>query len=116
MFCGKGGTDGSPLRNAEQRHWFANLRGVYDVFEIFDPSLEGEISDVHFGHSASAFIVADVAKIAAEELHPMPPDRTLPFVLEMCQPVGGFYDHRSGARLGPGEPDPVGRAHIPNGL
>ena len=81
-----------------------------------DPALEREIAHVPVGHPAAALVVADEAEVLGEEPDPVPPDRALPLVLEMRQPVGGLDQQRAGAGLGPGELDAVRGAQVTDSL
>jgi hypothetical protein len=60
--------------------------------------------------------VTHEAEMLAEEVYPVSPDRTLPFVFEMGHPVCGFDERGAGAGFGPGELNAVRSAEIPNAL
>ncbi len=79
--------------------------------QILDPALEREVADVPVGHTAPALVVTHEAEVIAEEANPVSPDRALPFVFEVGQPVRGLDQHGSRARLGPGELDSVSGTH-----
>src|SRR6185503_173894 len=116
MLDGVRHADWSTLRNAEQREWLADLSRIDDRFQILDPALKRQITDIQIGHSAAALVITNVAEIVAEKSYPMPPDRTLPFILEMRQPVRGLDHHRSRTRLRPGELDAIGSTQVTNSL
>src|SRR5204862_1693434 len=104
------------LRNAQQRARLLWIGHRYHRLQILDPSLEREVADIPVGHPAPSFIVAHEAEVIAEEADPVPPDRTLPFVLEVGHPVRSLDQHGPRTRLSPGELDSVRSAEIPNSL
>src|SRR5262245_59036535 len=116
MSHGIGHADRSPLRNTEQDERLLRVGRRDHGLQILDPAIEGKVADVQVSHPAPALIVAHEAEVFAEEANPVPPDRALPFVLEVGQPVRGLYQHGPRTRLGPGELDTIRRAHIPDSL
>src|SRR5262249_17616390 len=111
-----GHADRSPLRNSEQDERLLRVGRRDHGLQILDPALEGKVADVQVGHPAPALVVAHEAEVFAEEANPVPPDRALPFVLEVRQPVRGLDQHGSRARLGPRYLDSVTSAHISDSL
>ena len=111
-----GNTRCRALRNAEQRERLAQTGDIDNGLQILNPTREREIADVPVSHSAAAFIVTHEAEVIAEEVYPVAPHGTLPFVFEMGQPVCGFDQRGAGARFGPGELNAVRSAEIPNAL
>src|SRR5215475_10072892 len=116
MFYSVGHTDRPALRNAQHGERFSEVGRVDDVLNVLDPPLEREVADVPVGHSATALVVTNVTEAVAEEAYPMTPDRTLPFVLEMGQPISRLDDHRSSTRFSPGELDSVFGADVSDSL
>src|SRR5215510_6187152 len=116
MSHGIGHADRSPLRNSEQDERLPQIGRLDHGLQILDPTIEGEVADVQVSHPAPALVVAYEAEVFAEEANPVPPDRALPFVFEVGQPVRGLYQHGPRTRLGPGELDSVRSAHIPDSL
>ena len=80
-----------------------DARGGDHGLEVLDPAVEREVADVPVGHPAAALVVAHEAEVVAEEADPVAPDRALPVVFEVAQPVRGLDQHWARAGLGPGE-------------
>src|SRR5215213_3207032 len=116
MSNGIGNTRCSTLRNTEESERLLRTGDIYNGFQILNPAREREIADVPVSHSAAAFIVTHEVEVIAEEVYPVAPDRTLPFVFEMGHPVCGLDERRAGARFGPCELNGVRSAEIPNAL
>ena len=91
-------------------------RRVDDRSEIASPLIERQDAVLPVAHAAAAFVVAHEAAVRGEEVQPVAPDRTLPLVFEMRQPVGRFHEDRAGARFRPRQPRPVRRGHVTNVL
>src|SRR6185503_3730604 len=111
-----GNTRRRALGNTEECKRLARAGDTNNGFQILNPTRERKIADVPVSHAAAAFIVTHEAKVIAEEVYPVTPDRTLPFVFEMGHPVCGFDQRGAGARFGPCELNAVRSAEIPNAL
>src|SRR5262249_28848077 len=113
---GIGHADWSPLRNTEQWKRLTYIRRRNDGLQVFNPPLNGEVTDVRVGHSASTLVVTHEAEVVAEKTYPVPPHWTLPFVLEVSKPVRGLDHYRSLACVGPGELDSIRSSHVSDSL
>ena len=65
---------------------------------------------------AIAFVVADVAKVIAEEPRPMLPHRAFEVVLQMGEPRGRLDERHAPPHFSPRELDPVRGANVANRL
>ncbi|HEX5628109.1 MAG TPA: alpha/beta hydrolase, partial [Usitatibacteraceae bacterium] len=61
--------------------------GIHHRFQVAHPGFEGDVRHVAIGEPAAALVHAQQPVIARERLDPRLPDRALPLVLEMGQPV-----------------------------
>jgi hypothetical protein len=116
MFRGVCSTDRGSLRNAEEGERLSQISRLHDVFHIRNPTFEGEVADIPVSHSAAALVVTNVAVVVSEEPDPVTPDRTLPLILEMRQPVCRFNHAGPRACFRPGELDSVCRPHVSDSL
>ena len=91
-------------------------RRVDDRLQIVGPLIERQGAAVPVAHAAAALVVAHEPAVRREELDPVLPDRALPLVLEMREPVGGLDHDRTGARFGPRQARPVRRGDVANVL
>ena len=107
---------GRALRNAEQRERRPAARRVDHCLEVGQLPVERQIRGVPVGHPAAALVVAHEPEVSREELHPVTPDRALPLVFEMAQPVRRLDDGGAGAGLGPRQPDTVARSQETDAL
>ena len=103
---------GPTLRDPEQRHRFLGSSGIDDRSEICEPLIERQGTALPVAHAAAALVVPNEPEVRGEELNPVSPDRTLPLVLEVREPVGCLDDERTGAGLGPCEARPVPRVDV----
>src|SRR5687768_11658686 len=101
--------DSSTLRNAQKRERLARTGRFHDSLEIGDPAFEGEIADIPFGHPAATFVVAYEPEVTRQKPHPVAPDRALPLVFEVREPVRRLDEDRASSRVSPREPDAVPR-------
>src|SRR5919106_5251568 len=92
------------LRYSEQCERSGWIRCRDYGLQILYPMLKREIADLPICHTTPALVVTHEAKVIAEETNPVSPDRTLPFIFEMREPVRGLDEHWSRAGLGPSEP------------
>src|SRR5262249_41411976 len=105
-----------PLRNAEQGERRLDPGRVHDRLQVLHPILEGHVAHGAVRHPASALVVAQEPEVPGEEADPMPPDRALPLVFEVGQPVRGLDHNGAGARFGPRETEAVPGAEIADPL
>ena len=104
-----------PARCEERER--SGKRGRLDhALEVLHPTLERDVAGLPIGHATAALVIADVAEMVREELHPMPPDRARPVVLEVRQPARRPDQGGTRARLGPGELDAVRGAEVADRL
>ena len=97
-----GDGDRSTLGDAQEDE-SVEVRGVDHGLQIGHPGFEGEVLDVPVGESATPFVVTDQPVAAGQLPPPVPPDRALPVVVEMVEPVGRLDQRRSGTDRGIGE-------------
>src|SRR5438309_72667 len=81
--------DRTSLRNSEQRKAI-QLGGFDHAFEILFKSFERYIVDVPIGESVAAFVVADKLMMRCESVQQTAPNRALPIIFEVIEPVGRF--------------------------
>jgi len=86
MADGVGDGNGAALRMAEEGK-FLEAGGVHNNFQIMDPGFEGNVFDVPGGETIAAAVVAEDAGAAGEIAHPMMPDGTFPFEVEVIETV-----------------------------
>ena len=87
-----------------------------DAFEVVDEGLERDLRRVPVGHAVRALIVADERMAARELVKPVAPDRALPVLLEMIEPVGRLHQRRPFAHDRKGQPGPVLGAGVADDL
>jgi hypothetical protein len=90
--------------------------GDDDGLEVFDPAIEGQVPHGPVRHAAAPLVVPDEAEVAGEESDPVTPQRTVPIVSEVCEPVGGLDEQWALARFGPRQLHAVARSQITNVL
>src|SRR4051812_30408891 len=79
-------SDGSTL--GDSQHWKpVELDGVDKLFEIAYPRREGEVADVPVRESIAALVITHEGVVLGEFSDPVRPDRTMPFEVEMVEPV-----------------------------
>src|SRR5215510_1757121 len=99
----------APLGNAKQRE--AVQAGRFDnAFEIMHKSFERDIVDVPIGKPVAAFVVTDQSMLSGKLAEEIAPDRTLPVVFEMVEPVSGLDQRRTVSSHGVGDPDAIARS------
>ena len=74
-----------------------------------DPCVEREVVDVPVGQPAAPLVVADQPVAGRQVAPPVPPDRALPVVVEVGEPVGRLHQWRPVADRGVGEAHAVRR-------
>src|SRR6185295_655463 len=82
--------------------------------QVFDPPLERQLARLPIRHPAAALVPPEEMEVVGKEPDPMPPDRALPLILEVAQPVRGLDQAGARPRLGPGQLDAVARAQVPD--
>src|SRR5262245_61129512 len=98
--------DRAPLRNAKQRE--AVQAGRFDkAFEIVHKSFESDIVHFPIGKPIAALVVADQSMLSGKLAEEIAPDRTLPIVFEMVEPVSGLDQRRTLSGHGVGDPDAI---------
>ena len=105
-----------PLRDPEERERLGRAGRRHHRLQVLDRALERGRAHVPVAHAAAALVVADEPEMLGEKVDPMAPDRALPLVLEVRQPVGGFDQQRARPRFRPGDLGPVSGVHIPDSL
>ena len=75
-----------------------------------------QVTDLPVAHTAAALVVAHKSAIGGEELDPVSPNGAFPFVFQMREPIGGFDDEMTGARLRPRQAHPIRCLEIANVL
>src|SRR4029079_775140 len=78
--------DSRAAGHPEQREALQPRRGE-DRLEIANARLQGEVVDGPIGHAETPLVVSYHGGDLAELVEEVPPDRTLPIVLEMAQPT-----------------------------
>src|ERR1700745_2135145 len=90
MPCGVSDRDCASLRMPEQRK-LAQSGSIDNRLQIMDPGLEGDILDIPLRESIAAAIVAQNTVIPGDISYPVPPDRALPFEVEMIEAIRDFH-------------------------
>src|SRR5216684_2825785 len=103
-----GDGDGATLRDPQQRKPLQAI-GVNDALEITHERLEGNILHVPVGETISPLVVADQPVSRGDRLKHVAPDRTLPVIFQMVEPVRGLHQRWPLADRGVGDSHPVGR-------
>src|SRR5262249_9776785 len=99
----------TPLRNAKQCE--AVRAGRFDnAFEIVHKSFERDIVDVPIGKPVAALVVTDQSMLSGKLAEEIAPDRTLPVVFEMVEPVSGLDQRRTLPGHSVGDPDTIARS------
>jgi len=93
MACRVCDRDRRALRHPEERK-AVKRRRIHDGLEIPHPSVHRQITDLPVGQPAAGLVIADERVGPAELFEPVPPDRVLPVVLKMREPVRGLDDRR----------------------
>jgi hypothetical protein len=90
--------DACALRDTEQRELLRS-DPVDDRLQVAEPTLELEPVrvDLAIGEPAAALVVADDRAELAQPGQPMTPDRTLPVMLDVREPVRRLDERRSGS-------------------
>ena len=88
---------GAALRDAEQREPVEAGR-LDHALEVAHEGVERDVVDVPVGQAVAARVVADQPVLGGERLQQMAPDRALPIVFQMIEPVGGLEQRRSVVR------------------
>ena len=89
------------LRHCEQRKALQAVR-LDDAFEIADEGIERDVVHLPVRQPVAAGVIADQPMLGRKRMQKVAPDRTLPVVFEMVEPVGGLDQRRSlaGERVG----------------
>src|SRR5208282_3371996 len=86
--------DGAALRQSEQWEPLDACR-IDDCCKVVDPRIQRYLIHVPIRQACAARIVTDQPMIARKPDKKMPPDRTLPIVFQMVQPVSGLDQRRT---------------------
>src|SRR5262249_45760414 len=98
--------DRAALRVSHQRE-LLQTRGVDDLLKIVNPRFEGNVFNFPVGKPAPASVVAHQAEVVAEIANPVPPNRTIPFEVNVVETVGDFDDGVTVADCGVGKTNAV---------
>jgi hypothetical protein len=98
--------DGPALREREQRE-LIQAGGVDHRFQVGHERVQVELARIGIRQPAAALVVAKDREAAAQLLEPVAPDRALPVVLEVGQPVRDLDERRSGPVRRVRDPDVV---------
>ena len=104
---GKRYSDRRTLRSAIERK-AVEPGGIHHSFEIIDETLQRQLTDVPVGQPVASLIISYDPKFPVQSVEKRPPDRTAPIMLQMRQPMPGFYKRITAAAGRIGDPDPVG--------
>ncbi len=88
------------------------LEAIGDAFEVVDEGLERQVGRIPVAEAVAALVVADERAAARELLDPVPPQRAVPVVLDMVEPVRGLDRRRPLAGHRISEPRAVARRAI----
>src|SRR5262245_31732218 len=89
-----GNRDRAALRNPKQRK--SLYSGCLDnAFEVAYEGVERNIIDFPIGQSVAARIVPDQLVFGGEDMQQVTPDRALPVIFEMIEPIGGLDQRRA---------------------
>ena len=84
-----------------------DIRGIDDGFEILDERGQVKIPDVPVGQTIAALIVSRHAEDPAELIQERSPNRTVPIVFQMGQPMSCPDERISGSRGRERDPCPI---------
>jgi hypothetical protein len=87
----------APCEMPQHRQWITGLRGLDNRVKVRSPLCQRQGPRVPIAHSTAALVVADEPGVSREELDPVLPYRALPFIFEVSEPIGRFYQRRTGA-------------------
>jgi hypothetical protein len=90
--------------------------GIDHAGQIVDERIEADFRRVPVGHAVGALVVANQAMPIQELAHPVPPQRALPVMLEVVEPIGCLHHRWPVADRRPGQPRAVMRGAIAYGL
>src|SRR4029453_5898900 len=77
------------LRNPKQRKSLYSDR-IDDAFKVTYEGIEQKCLELPMGQAVSARIVPNQPVFGGENMQQMTPDRALPIIVEMIEPIGGF--------------------------
>jgi len=106
----------SALRDTQQYRRLNRARRFHHTAQVIDPCVQRQVATTPLRHPASPLVITHKSPVRREELQPMPPDRAIPFVLEMRQPVGRLHQQRPPSRIRPRQPCAIGCRHVTNVL
>src|SRR3984893_15895734 len=92
MASGKGNGNRSAARNAEKRKT-VETEGVNHCFEVAHERLERNLRHIPVRKAATALVIADETELRRQAGQQRRPDRALPIVLDVVEPVA-HLDHR----------------------
>jgi hypothetical protein len=101
------------LRIAQQRETVDPCR-IHDGGDVIDPRVERYVGDVPIGEAGAARVVADQPVLMRKPDEEMAPDRTIPIVFQMVEPIAGLHQGRTVPAERIGQAHSVGRAAIAN--
>src|SRR5215510_693791 len=103
-----GNRDRAALRNPKQRKPLHSGR-LDNAFEVAYKSVERNVIELPIGQAVAARIVPDQPVFGGEDMQQVTPDRALPVVFEMIEPIGGFDQRRAMSCERIGNADSIGR-------
>ena len=68
--------------------WYGTITGpvprtVGDAFQVGDHGFKRDVADIPVGQTVAALVIANELIVGRKPFHPMPPDRTFPFILKV---------------------------------
>lgn len=78
-------------------------RRVRYRFQIAYKGIEGDVFYIPVGQAIASRNIAHEAMMFGKPMQERTPDRTLPVIFKMIEPIAGFYDRRSLADAGIGD-------------
>src|SRR5208282_1477421 len=106
MAYGIGNGYSSALRDSDQSK-AVHTRGIHHGLKVLDPKLEGHLLHVPLGEAVATFVVADQSMVSGHFDEPMSPERAVPFIVKMIEPIGGLDERISGASASVGQTDAI---------
>src|SRR5215467_12707186 len=103
-----GNRDGAALRNPKQRKLLYSGR-LDNAFEVAYEGVERNVIELPIGQAVAARIVPDQPVLGSEDMQQVTPDRALPVIFEMIEPIGGFDQRRTPSCERIGNADSIGR-------
>src|SRR6184192_2512246 len=89
-----GNRDSAALRNPKQRKSLYSGR-LNNAFEVAYEAVERNVIELPIRQAVAARVVPDQPVVGGEDMQQVTPDRALPVIFEMIEPIGGFDQRRA---------------------